>query len=44
MADTTNITVRDDQWEELDSRKGRGDSFADVIDDLLEQADEGDDE
>lgn len=38
--DHTSIWVSDELWEELNSRKKRGDTFEDVIWKLIEQADE----
>lgn len=32
---TTTIEIRDDQWEELNAYKEKGDSFKDVIDKVL---------
>lgn len=38
--DHTSIWVSDELWEELNRRKKRGDTFEDVIWQLIEQADE----
>lgn len=37
MSGTTTVEVSDETWEELDDLKGRGESFDDVISDLLHQ-------
>lgn len=37
--ETTTVTVSKDTWKELHLRKDPGDSFDDVIRDLLEEAD-----
>lgn len=36
----TTVTVSDETWKQLTMRKDRGDSFDDVIQDLLEIAEE----
>lgn len=38
--DKTTVTVSDDTWKRLTKRKSRGDSFDDVIQDLLDIAEE----
>lgn len=37
--DTTTIEVSDDTWTRLHQRKQRGQSFDDVVQDLLEDSD-----
>lgn len=36
MSETTTIHVRDETWRRLDERKDRGESFDDVIQQLLD--------
>ncbi|WP_244605579.1 antitoxin VapB family protein [Halorussus marinus] len=38
--DVTSIQVRNETWQELNARKAPGDTFDDVIQRLLDQADE----
>lgn len=42
MVDTTTITVRTEQAERLHDLKGRGDSYADVVERLLAEHDDRD--
>ncbi|WP_178917701.1 antitoxin VapB family protein [Natronomonas gomsonensis] len=42
--DKTTVTVTDDTWRRLMMRKGRGDSFDDVIGELLDLAEEHEEE
>jgi len=41
MADRTSISVTSELADELYSRKGRGESYEDVIWQLIEEADDG---
>ena len=38
--DTVNIRIKRDTWQHLHNRKGPGDSFDDVIRDLIDQVEE----
>lgn len=40
MGDTTHIRVEEPLWKELNRRKTPGDSFSDVIERLIQQADQ----
>jgi len=40
--DTTNISIHDDIWRELRARKDPGDSFNDVLRELLDEVAERD--
>ncbi|MFW5918528.1 MAG: DUF7557 family protein [Haloferacaceae archaeon] len=41
MAEDVNIRIKRDTWKRLHALKEPGDSFDDVITDLLEEAEEG---
>ncbi|WP_084156838.1 DUF7557 family protein [Haladaptatus cibarius] len=38
-SETTTISITDETWTRLDARKNRGESFNDVVSDLLDLAD-----